>query len=367
MTNTPSTSDLYSTKRTVKFFEGLLRSTPNGIVVTDPSQNIMVANEKFGSLFQQHWRAVIETNLFVWLQQLEDDAVDLWAKLIEMVYRDRYCYDIQFSRTTNEGTRYMSVNASLVEQVSQEDQGIIISVWVDITKQRQMEEQIIATERLALLGRLSSSIAHEIRNPLATIDISAQNLKRKYKDADEKTRSQIDRILKQVKETTETIQSLQDLATLVAPDKKRHDISGVIEDGISTSEIPASVRIVKTDTKGELFIDMDWKQISMVLRNILSNAVQAMKNSGTIWVTVYKTGDDSINISIKDSGPGIAAENLKKIFQPFFGTRTQGFGYGLTMCTEVMGKHGGTLDVQSKEGEGTTFILSFPSVDAENR
>jgi PAS domain S-box-containing protein len=367
MDNVPNISELESTKRTVKFFEGLLRSTPNGIVVTDASQNIVLVNGRFSSLFRQHWRDVIETNLFVWLQQLDDGAVDLWTKLMETVYREGYCYDVNFKMISTEGVKHLSVNASLVKQESTEDQGIIISNWRDITKQVEMEEQIATSERFALLGKLSGSIAHEIRNPLATIDISALNLKRKLKDADEKTKSQIDRIIRQVKEAVDTIQSLQDLVKLETPNKRRWDISDLIMNGEAISDLPQNVHLINAMTKNKLFVDADEKQISIVLRNILSNAAHAMDNQGTIWIAAYEDEDGNIIISIKDSGPGITAENIKKIFQSFFGTKVKGFGYGLTICRMIMDKHGGEIDATSEEGEGATFILRFPSADTTNQ
>ena len=226
--------------------------------------------------------------------------------------------------------------------------------------------KLVEVERLAVLGKLSGCIAHEIRNPLATIDVSARTLKRKLKDADEKTISQINRIIKQVKETTDTIQSLQDLTKLEAPNKRRQDVRGIIEDGINFSMIPRTVKIIKKVGKEELFVDIDEMQISIALRNILSNAVQAMENKGTIWISTNRKKDGSVNISIKDSGSGIPPENLEKIFQSFFGTKAKGFGYGLTICRMIMGKHGGSIDAQSEVGEGATFILSFPSADIGN-
>jgi len=265
--------------------------------------------------------------------------------------------------TTTEGVKYLSVNASRVSQESTEDQGIIISNWRDITKQIEMEEQIATSERLAVLGKLSGSIAHEIRNPLATIDISALNLKRRLKDADEKTKNQIDRIIRQVKETVDTIQSLQDLAKLETPNKRRWDLSDIITNREAISDLPENVHLINAMTKNQLFVDVDEKQISIVLRNILSNAAHAMDNQGTIWITAYEDDNKNVIISIKDSGPGITDENIKKIFQSFFGTKVKGFGYGLTICRMIMEKHGGEIDATSEEGEGATFILRFPSAN----
>jgi two-component system, NtrC family, sensor kinase len=256
----------------------------------------------------------------------------------------------------------------------------------DITKRKQMEEELmkyqhhleslvderrkelkasqeklIDAERLAVLGKLSGGIAHEIRNPLATIDISALNLKMRLKDADEKTKKYIDLIIKQVKETTDTIQSLQDLAKLEVPKKDRFDIYNIIEDEISASVIPQGVKIVNKVSKDNLFLDIDGKQITIVFRNILSNAVQAMDNEGTIWITACRAEDGWVDISIRDTGHGIAPENLEKIFQLFFGTKVRGFGYGLTICKMIMERHGGMIDVRSEVGKGSTFIIRFPS------
>ena len=88
-----------------------------------------------------------------------------------------------------------------------------------------------------------------------------------------------------------------------------------------------------------------------------------MDNQGTIWITAYEDDNKNVIISIKDSGPGITDENIKKIFQSFFGTKVKGFGYGLTICKMIMEKHGGGIDATSEEGEGATFILRFPSAN----
>ncbi len=227
------------------------------------------------------------------------------------------------------------------------------------------QEKLTDAERLAVLGKLSGGIAHEIRNPLATIDISAFNLKKRLKDADEKTMKHIDRIIKQVKNSTNIIQGLQDLAKLKEPQKERFDIYNVLENGLSISTIPQTVNIVKNVEKDKFFAYIDDKQITIIFRNILSNAVEAMDSKGTIWITVCREGDNWLEVSIKDTGHGIPPENLGKIFQSFFGTKVKGFGYGLTICKMIMDKHGGTIDAQSEVGKGTTFILRLPSADTE--
>ena len=109
-----------------------------------------------------------------------------------------------------------------------------------------------------------------------------------------------------------------------------------------------------------MFVNIDGKQITIVLRNIFANAVQAMDNKGTIRITADKTEDGFAEVSVINSGPGIEPKNLKKIFQPFFGTKARGFGYGLTICKMIMEKHGGSIKAESGEEKGATFILLFP-------
>lgn len=225
---------------------------------------------------------------------------------------------------------------------------------------KETQEKLISEERFAVLGKLSGGIAHEIRNPLATIDSTAYYLKRKLKDADEKTRSRLDRIIDQVRETTDIIQSLQDMTKMKEPKKVLMDVSNIIEEEICITKIPRTVEIVNKVTKDKFLVDIDGKQIAIVLRNIFANAVQAMDNKGTIRITADKAEDGFVEVSVIDYGPGIEPENLEKIFQPFFGTKARGFGYGLNICKMIMEKHGGSIKAQSGEEKGATFILRFP-------
>lgn len=227
-------------------------------------------------------------------------------------------------------------------------------------KRMKVEEELIRAERLAGLGKLSSGIAHEIRNPLAIISTSAYYLKQKLKDADEKNKTHLDRIINQVKNSTAIIQSLQNLTKMKEPERVRMDIVKAIEDGINISNIPQTVSVVRNLPEGEFFVNIDLKQISMVFKNILTNAIQAMGDEGTIWINADKVSDKWVEVSFTDSGPGIEQESLKKIFQPFFGTKTKGFGFGLTLCQMIMEKHGGEIKAQSEVGKETTFIVRFP-------
>ncbi len=294
--------------------------------------------------------------------RIRKDGSRFWANVVFTALHDENGKLIGYTKVTRDFTDRKKAEDNLVKYRDH-----LENLVAERTRELEIShEKLMDSERLAVLGRLSGGIAHEIRNPLASIDILAINLKRKLKDADEKTKLQINQIIEQVKDSTDIIQGLQDLARLQEPNKDTFDIYNIIENGISVAMIPRTVEIVKNVAKEELFVDIDEKQITIVLRNILSNAVQAMDKKGTIWITACRGGDSWLNISIKDTGHGIEPENMKKIFESFFGTKVEGFGFGLTICKMIMEKHGGRIEAESEVGKGATFILSFSSADAGN-
>jgi len=256
-------------------------------------------------------------------------------------------------------------NLNIRSQITSSDEiGILSDSFNSMIDRIQTSQQkLMDEERLVVLGKLSGSIAHEIRNPLGVIDSSAYYLKSTLKDADEKTKLHLDRITKQVMKSTAIIQSLQDLAKMKEPRKSKIDIANAIEDVINVSNIPQTVEIIMNVSKNKIFVSVDGNQIQMVFKNILINAVQAMEWNGTIWVTAEKASNNWVEVSFKDSGPGIVPEKLEKIFQPFFGTKSTGFGFGLTICQMIIEKHSGEIEARSGPGKGTTFNVRLPFDD----
>lgn len=359
-------NQLQATKRTIRFFEEVLRSTNNGIIVTDVMKNIIVANDAFCAFFDCKWRDVIETNLFVWLEQLDGNAPEKWTELEENMNHSGFWQEAYFQRTTHFGVKYFSVNASLVENIDTKEQGIIVSIWRDITRQRQMENELISSEKLAVLGKISGSIAHEIKNPLGVIDSSAYYLELKLKDADDKIKEHLYRIKAQVKKASGIIQNLLDVAKMKEPYKETINIKTIIENILVTLNLPRAIKIIKK-TADDLTLMADKEQLEMVFRNIIVNAVQAMDGNGVLSISAQVKEKDLqennfIEIRIHDTGPGVASENLEKIFDPLFSTKAHGIGFGLTICKMITERHGGTITVESEKGKGATFIIQLPII-----
>ncbi|MBW2642531.1 MAG: PAS domain S-box protein, partial [Deltaproteobacteria bacterium] len=134
--------ELEATQQTIKFFETLLRASADGIVITDSTHTIIVVNETFCTFFGRQWRDVVETSMFIWLEQLDANALNRWSELEKKVRLQGFCRNTEFKMTTKDKVSHFSVNASLLGRVADEEPGIIISIWHDVTERKQAEEAL---------------------------------------------------------------------------------------------------------------------------------------------------------------------------------------------------------------------------------
>ena len=229
------------------------------------------------------------------------------------------------------------------------------------------QEEILRKDKLVLIGRLAGSIAHEIRNPLAVIDSSSYYLKKKLKEADAKTHEHLNRIKSQVDTAVTIIDNLHNLTRTEYPKLERLDLIAFTSKFIDTAKVPKTIDVIKSFSEEVVFINADQVQLSMVYNNILRNAVDAMDGEGTLTVTICKTCDDRVELSFSDTGYGIESENLDRVLQPLFSTKTKGMGFGLSIANLVIEKHGGTFEVKSQLEKGTTITAYLPLHDTTSK
>ena len=228
---------------------------------------------------------------------------------------------------------------------------------------KQAQEQLIASERLAALGRFAGSVAHEIRNPIAVISNSAYFLKRKVPGDDGKVVSHLDEISSQVHRTTEIIDSMLRLSRMEAPSKKRHDLVEIVRSSLERIQIPDNVSVTIEAPAEPLLAEADREQLTIAFKNMIKNAVQAMESGGTLTVSgreVEDNGTPLAEIRFIDSGPGIGPHDLKRIFEPLFTTKSFGIGFGLSIVRTIVERHGGTVYAASESGEGATLAVRLP-------
>jgi len=227
----------------------------------------------------------------------------------------------------------------------------------------EMQERLLISERLAILGQFSGSISHELRNPLGVIDSSVYYLKTKLKDADAKVREHLDRIKSSVGNSNAIIESLLNLTRMKEPKVTRLDLRAATSDAIAAAKIPASLNVIQDLPEQEVLVDADQEQLRMAFKNIINNAneaMEAMDGNGTLTVTVGRTADGGAVVSFADTGTGIAAEDLDRVFQPLFSNKAKGIGFGLSIAKMVIDKHGGTIQARSEPGKWAIITLWLP-------
>ncbi len=222
-------------------------------------------------------------------------------------------------------------------------------------------EQIRRADRLSAIGQLSASLAHEIRNPLASID-GAANLVESPQTPEDMRRGAFAIIHKEIQRLNRLLTNLLDFARPRQPEFQAMDPDRLIDSIITLAGHSAQqkgIAIRKEVSPSTPSFECDPEQMKQVLLNLAINAVQAMTTPGEILVSARRT-DSAVMISVRDQGPGIADEDLDKVFNPFFTTKEAGTGLGLSVVHQIVTQHGGTVSVERNSDRGMTFAVLVP-------
>lgn len=244
-------------------------------------------------------------------------------------------------------------------------------------QRKQTELQLVQSAKMASIGLLAAGVAHEINNPLFVITGETEMLlKDESKDRETKDTSRI--ILEQAGRITEITKRLLDFSRQKESKRQSLDVNKVIEESISLLNYQIKLEKIKIVKDMAVALPMflgDENQLQEVFLNIMLNAAQSMEGTGILTIRTYsekitegergkinkfKTGDTIVVIEFKDTGKGMDDEALSKIFDPFYTMKEKGTGLGLFICYGIVDNHRGTIEVQSKLGEGSTFIIKLP-------
>jgi signal transduction histidine kinase len=235
----------------------------------------------------------------------------------------------------------------------------------------QLYEQLKERDRLAALGEMAAGLAHEIRNPLGSIKASAQYLS-ETSDKAEGGNEFLDIIVDEVDRLNRVVSSFLDYARPSQVDPEPIDVSAAIQLTLQLlrpecDAANVALRVTMDTSLPKVRIDME--HLRQVLINLVQNAVQAMPDGGQIDVETrvqdrLRPGDGAhrwVQVSVRDTGPGIAPALLPNLFVPFVTTKQQGTGLGLAISQRIVSEAGGRIDVRSRQGVGTTFVVSLPA------
>jgi signal transduction histidine kinase/CheY-like chemotaxis protein len=224
---------------------------------------------------------------------------------------------------------------------------------------RRAQERLLRSERLAAIGQLAASVAHELRHPLGVMRQSAYYLSLKLVDVDEKVKKHLRILEQQIGASDKIITDLMDFSRVHKPTLAEVDVESLLDQTLVDMEMPAGVAVVRTRAKRLPLIWGDGQQLQQAFRNLIMNACQAMPEGGTLYITTTREGK-YLEIAFQDTGVGIPPEGLERIFEPLFTTKARGIGLGLAICQGIVEQHQGTIEVESLVGQGTTFTVRLP-------
>lgn len=233
-----------------------------------------------------------------------------------------------------------------------------VCVFQDLSEIEALREEVRRKDRLAALGEMAATVAHEIRNPLGGIQGFAALLERDV-PADDPRRRLVEKILAGTKSLDRVVNELLEYTRPIELRIEPLEARVLAETAIGyLSGVPAGVKIGNSVAPG-VFLRGDGHKVRQVLLNVLQNAVQSIEGEGGVEVSAEMSAD-RIVILVADSGCGIAPEHLAKVFMPFFTTREKGTGLGLAIAAKIVESHGGSMDVSSTRGKGSTFRIVLP-------
>jgi len=257
------------------------------------------------------------------------------------------------------GTR-LQVSLDFIEERG-ERIGALITLR-DAESVRRIEDEIELSRRLAAIGRLTSGVAHEVKNPINAIVVHLEVLRQKLQQLDPDTRRHIDVIGSEIQRLDRVVQTLVDFTRPVELRLVDLDLRRLVDEVVVLAQPDAErhgVSIVRDLPREGLPVKIDADLVKQAVLNIVLNGVQAMPGGGELTILGSRAGDD-VQLQVRDHGAGIPPEVRDKIFNLYFTTKKNGSGIGLAMAYRVMQLHNGSVEYDSAEGRGTIFRLRFP-------
>jgi PAS domain S-box-containing protein len=339
------------------FIENVLNQVGSAVLTVDLEGKITQINPACLSLFLHR-----ETENELLGQNL--DKVIVGGELLGCINEAlETCTPLDHWETTETiGGNRVPLNVSISVLHSEGDiQGLVVTVR-DLSIIRSLEEDVRRQEKLAALGHLSAGMAHEIRNPLGIIKGSGELLERRF--AKEPEAAGLARyIIDESERLSQTLQDFLDFARPREPSLEPTDINQVISKALPLAQHHSNSDKIKLelDMQDDLpQLSLDFAQCQQVFLNLLLNAFEASSQAGVVRITSkFDESRSRVFVTISDEGDGIPPDELGNIFNPFFTTKSSGTGLGLSIVHRIIESHKGTIEVESKPGEGTTFILGF--------
>lgn len=264
--------------------------------------------------------------------------------------------------------RVLGISISPLSSSTSKELGRVVS-FQELTHMRDLERSMARAERLAVIGGLAAGVAHEIRNPLASISGSIELLRSTYESTDDEGAALMDIVTREVDRLNALVGELLDYSNPRPLDFMSLRIDDLVRDTLHVFQQDRDFTDVEARLEDgapeKITIVGDPERLRQVLWNLLRNAAEAASEGSGHVVVAIGADDECVTVSIGDDGPGIPADNVERVFDPFFTTKERGSGLGLALVHELVTRHNGHIRVLSTSSEGTTFEVSLPRKQPE--
>ncbi len=353
------------------FFETVFNAIQEGIIVTDSNGRITYVNEAACELFGLESEDAIGKRLDERVRGLDWDALSQSEGAISR--------DMEIFYPQNRFINFYIVPLTIEHRAA--DDMIDISarqvghamILRDITASRRSAEQTIESERLNALTLLAAGVAHEIGNPLNSLHIHLQLMERKVRELDEKVQADLQESIDVARAEIARLDSIvSQFLRAIRPSKPQlhpENVNAIVDEAVRffAPEIQDRELVVEQELRSDLpLLQLDRDQMKQAFYNVIKNSFEAMKRRGVLRIRSDRD-DTHVLVSFTDTGLGMSAENLSRVFEPYFTTKSSGTGLGLLIVRRIVREHGGELSIESSEGKGLTLTIRLPYIDRRVR
>lgn len=349
------------------FLETLFNTIQEGIIVTDDAGRITYLNAAAGQLLGVDPERAIREPVSRYLRDLD------WQKIWSAdgnEWQKVFTHEIEVFYPQQRFLNFYIVPVADEENLVVTGMAIILR---DVTETRRRAESTIESEKLSAITLLAAGVAHEIGNPLNSLNIQLQLMERELKNL---PTIQADRLREDLRVAREEIARLDQIINQflhairpTQPDLRPTAVNEVVMDALVLMEHEITDRDILVErelAEGLPRILLDRAQLKQAFYNVIKNALQAMRSGGILRIRT-EADEAYVTVSFIDSGVGIAPEEIGQLFEPYFTTKKDGTGLGLMIVQRIVREHGGTIEIESDKGRGTTFRIKLPIHEKRTR